>query len=174
VVFARRLCDDGSMAPSVEFSLRKGTLDDIPQLVSLEKKAYPASHAAWSSGHFQSELEKPYSQTYVLTDEETDEKVIGYVVFWIMYDECQILNVAVDPEYRRRGYGLMMVRKAIDAALRQNIQKASLNVRKSNLSAIAIYQKIGFTITHVRKRFYADGEDAYEMILGLTGERVEF
>ena len=162
------------MAGNPEFSLRKGTEDDCRALAALEKKAYPAVHQAWTEENFKAELEKPYSESYVLTDEETDQHVIGYIVFWLMFEECQILNVAVDPAYRGKGYAKNMLRKAIDLALRKDLRRALLNVRKSNLSAIGLYQSVGFLITHIRKKFYADGEDAYEMILDLSGSKLEF
>lgn len=160
-----------------EFDLRKATQDDVSQLVAVERRAHSGSApetAFWTEQNFESELDKPYSQVLLMTDEETDEVVAGFIVFWLMLDECQILNVAVDPEHRRKGFAKEMVRKAIDMAVRQNMKKVFLNVRKSNRAAIELYQKQQLTVVGVRKRFYSDGEDAYEMAIDLTAERIEF
>jgi ribosomal-protein-alanine N-acetyltransferase len=99
-----------------------------------------------------------------MTDDETDTLIAGYLVCWTMFDECQILNIVVDLEYRGLGLGKFMINKIFALATKRNIRKVVLEVRKSNLSAIYLYQKMGFSITHVRKGFYSNGEDAYSMV----------
>lgn len=155
-----------------DFSLREATADDLPRLVEIEDRVHVAP---WTEAHFEEELAKPYSETLLYTDDETDEVIVGYVVFWLMFDECQILNVAVDLPFRRRGFAQRLIGKALQMALQKNIRRIFLNVRKSNIEAIQLYQGLKFGITHVRKGFYSDGEDAYEMTLDLTGaEVIEF
>jgi [ribosomal protein S18]-alanine N-acetyltransferase len=157
------------------FSPREATAEDIPRLVAIEQKIHPAPHAKWTEEHFQAELEKPYSKIWVLTDDETDTEIAAYLAFWMMYDECQILNVGVDLPFRGMGHAQFLIRRAIDQALRTGLKRALLDVRKSNVPAIQLYQKLRFTVQHVRKGFYADGEDAYGMVLSLEGEpAVEF
>jgi ribosomal-protein-alanine N-acetyltransferase len=148
-------------------SLRPATADDLPALVGVEN----ASHVApWTLAHFEAELAKPYSRFLVLTDDETDSKVYGYIVYWMMFDECQILNVVVGPEFRKKGYALHMIRQSVRDAIQKNLKRVVLDVRKSNLPAIQLYQKIGFLIARVQKSFYSNGEDAYSMELQLQGE----
>jgi [ribosomal protein S18]-alanine N-acetyltransferase len=154
------------------FSPRPATLDDLPAVLEIEKRSYP--HGGWSSGNFEAELGKPYSHFLLLSDDETDQIVSAYIVFWLLNDECQILNVAVDLPYRGLGQAKQLLRKAASLALRQGIQKLTLDVRKGNLPAIHLYQGLGFAITHVRKSFYANGEDAYTMGLELKDNVIQF
>jgi len=156
------------------FSLRPATEDDISIIVEMEKRAHKAP---WAEGHFREELEKPYANFLVLTDDPTDSKIAGYIIYWLMFDECQILDVVVDLPYRGMGFGQKMIRHAVDTAIKKGIRKILLEVRKSNLPAVQLYQKMKFVIIHVRKAFYSDGEDAYQMALYLdlpAGENVDF
>lgn len=150
-----------------EFSVREATPEDLLELVRIEAAVHVSP---WSDGGFRSELDKPYSHTLVMTDDETDSKIAGYIVFWLM-EECHVLNVAVDLSYRGQGMAQKLVRKAVDMSLRQNLKAMTLDVRKSNAPAIQLYQKLGFTIQQVRKGFYSNGEDAYGMILDLNSEK---
>ncbi len=145
-----------------DWSLRPATEDDVSQLLALEQ----ALHAApWTEEAIRAELTKPYSRFLLLTDDETDTQIAGYIVFWLMFDECQILNVAVDFPYRGLGLAKNMVRQAIREGYAKNAIKILLDVRKSNSAAVQLYQSLGFVITHVRQSFYSNGEDAYQMAL---------
>jgi [ribosomal protein S18]-alanine N-acetyltransferase len=147
-------------------SLRPATPDDLPALLEVEKRVHKAP---WSEAHFREELSKPYSQFLVLTDDETDTRVAGYIVFWLMFDECQILNIAVDIPFRGLGHGKELVRKAVSLAVKQGLKRILLEVRVSNTPAIQLYQALGFGICQVRRQFYSDGEDAYSMAIDLNG-----
>lgn len=145
-----------------KFSLRPATADDLDAILLVESQVHVAP---WTKEMFSSELEKPYSHFLVLTDDETDSIIAGYVIFWILFDECQILNVAVDLPYRGLGLAKLMLRKTLQVAQYKGHQKITLEVRKSNQPAIQLYQKLQFNIIHIRKGFYSNGEDAYHMCL---------
>jgi ribosomal-protein-alanine N-acetyltransferase len=147
-----------------QFSLRPVTEDDLPQLLAIERQVYAAP---WTAENFVAELTKPYSLFYVLTDDETDSRIAGYIVCWMMFDDCQILNVAVDFPFRGLGMAKLMIRKVIALASNKSIKKVILEVRKTNMPAIQLYQGLGFAITHILKGFYGNGEDAYQMTLPL-------
>jgi [ribosomal protein S18]-alanine N-acetyltransferase len=152
-------------------SLRPASIDDLPQLVEIERRVHVAP---WNEENFKGEMAKPYSQVLLITDDETDTKVIGYIVFWLMFDECQILNVVVDLPYRGLGFAKQMVQKAVAQAAKKNLKRVILDVRRGNLAAIQLYQRLGFTVTRVQKKFYTNGEDAYLMTLDLSGVPVDF
>jgi ribosomal-protein-alanine N-acetyltransferase len=154
---------------SPEFSPREASTDDLKELVRIESAVHIAP---WSDQGFQGELDKPYSHTLVMTDEETDAVIGAYIVFWEMGEELQILNVAVDLPYRGLGLAQKLIRKVVDLGLKKGSKRVTLDVRKSNNAAIQLYQKLGFTIQTVRKAFYSNSEDAYGMILDLTVEKV--
>lgn len=141
-------------------SQRPATEDDVPEILRIER----AVHAApWTDENLRAEFAKPYAKIVVMTDDETDSLVASYIAYWIMFEELHILNVAVDLPYRRLGLAKMLVLSALREAIRKNIRKVLLDVRKSNVAALGLYQGLGFVITHVRKEFYSDGEDAYQM-----------
>jgi [ribosomal protein S18]-alanine N-acetyltransferase len=153
------------------FSLRPATADDIPGILKIEQQVHVAP---WSEKQFQEELTKPYSQFLLLTDDETDTVIAGYIVCWMMFDECQILNVAVDLPYRGLGLAKGMITKMVVLANQKGVKKMVLEVRKSNLPAIQLYQSLHFVITHIRKGFYTNGEDAYQMILSFEHDLIQF
>lgn len=160
-------------APSPHgLSMRPATEDDVAEILRIEK----AVHAApWTAENISAEMAKPYARLLIMTDDETDSKVASYICYWVMFEECHILNVAVDLPFRRLGLAKMLVRTAAREVLRQNIRKILLDVRKSNEAAALLYQGLGFVITHIRKGFYSDGEDAYQMALYMDEEsQVEF
>lgn len=156
---------EGSMLEG--FSIRPATEDDLPALLAIERKSYPLP---WTEEHFRLEIEKPFAKVLALTDDETDAVVAGYIVFWMLFDECHILNVAVEREWKNQGVATHLIRSAIDNALKKDFKRVFLEVRKSNTSAVNLYQKLGFFIDHIKPKFYDDGEDAYFLVLYLQKE----
>ena len=153
------------------FSIRPATVDDLAAVLAIEKEVHVAP---WAQDGFASELVKPYSRFWLLTDDETDAQVAAYIVFWVVSEECRILNLAVALGFRGMGLAQNLVRSAVRDAMTEGVKRAELEVRKSNQPAIDLYQKLGFTIIQVRKSFYSNGEDAYIMELLLEGERSDF
>jgi [ribosomal protein S18]-alanine N-acetyltransferase len=156
---------------SNSFSLRPATQDDLPRILEIERESYPQP---WTEASFQAELTKPYSEFLVITDDETDTVIVAYIVYWLMFEECQILNLTVSPEHRGLGFAKQLVRKVVSVSTKGDIKRIILDVRKSNQPAIQLYQSIGFTIDQVRKAFYNNGEDAYQMVLCLTDGQIAF
>ena len=152
-------------------SLRPLTEDDFAQVLRIEQTVHIAP---WTEDHFRAEMSKSYSQVLILTDDETDSVVSGYIVFWMMFEECQILNVAVDLPFRGLGLAKKMIRQVISLAGQQGVKRVILDVRKGNLPAVQLYQKIGFVITRVQKKFYSNGEDAYQMSLSIETDPITF
>ncbi len=94
--------------------------------------------------------------------------VLGYVLFWHVADEIHLLNVAVDPAWRRRGIGRALVEDVIAYARANDASKILLEVRASNDAALHLYERLGFERFNVRRKYYSDGEDGVEMVLALT------
>lgn len=150
-----------------KLSMRPATEDDLPQILKIENLCYPSPCVAWTAESMVGEIQKPFSHFLLLTDDETDSVVAGYIVYWMLFDECHILNVAIDPQWRGLGLATLLVRNAINAALKKELQRVFLEVRKSNTGAVALYQKLGFFIDHIKPAFYENGEDGYFMVLFL-------
>ena len=91
-------------------------------------------------------------------------RVVGYAGLWLMIDEAHITTIAVHPKYRGEGLGELLVVKMIDTALEIGARWLTLEVRKSNQVAQALYRKYTFKEMGVRRRYYSDdGEDALVM-----------
>ena len=159
------------MTSPIQLSLRPATTEDLAKVLEIERQVHVAP---WTEEHFLAELTKPYSHFLVLTDDETDLEVAGYIVFWTLFDEGQIMNVVVGTRFRGLGLAKTMIRKAASIAEKKGLKQIVLEVRKSNLPAVQLYQKLNFSITHIRKGFYSNGEDAYQMTLPLQGELIDF
>ncbi len=149
----------------IQWAPRPATADDFPQMLAIETQVHLL--APWTERHFKEEMEKPYSQILVMTDEETDEIVGGYLVSRLLFDEIEILNVAVALPYRSLGLAKRLIRAVVGVGARKSAKRAILDVRKSNLPAIQLYHGLGFEIQQVRKGFYSNGEDAYSMRMEL-------
>jgi [ribosomal protein S18]-alanine N-acetyltransferase len=90
--------------------------------------------------------------------------VLGYAGFWLLVDEMHVSTIAVHPEWRGQGLGELLLISLLDRGAARNAHKATLEVRVSNLTAQALYRKLGFTIVARIARYYSDNnEDAFIM-----------
>jgi [ribosomal protein S18]-alanine N-acetyltransferase len=136
--------------------IRRLTYADLPQVVAIERRAFPAP---WSLAMFVLELSKPAGICLAAVE---DEQVGGYLVCSRYADVWHLMNVAVAPEQRRRG----IARRLMDEMLAKLPPKAqvTLEVRRSNAAALAMYETYDFRAAGVRPRYYQDnGEDALIM-----------
>ena len=156
--YVRVLVMSTQSEPSV--SPRPVVDEDLKQILSIEIQSYPEP---WKLGHFEEELKKAYTRAFVLTDDETDSIVIGYIVYWMQAEGVSLLNIAVDPKWRGFGFGMKLMHVMIKEAVKEDISRIILEVRESNKSAIELYSTIGFKVTHSRKNFYSNGETALVM-----------
>lgn len=158
-------------AEGKSWSLRPVTEDDLDALAEIESRVHVAP---WKKEHFAAELDKPYAEALVFTDDETDSIITGYImVHWPLEGvsaAAQVLNVAVDLPYRGRGFAKEMLRQIAQVAGRKEVPEITLEVRRSNMAAIQLYQRIGFNIRQIRRHFYSNGEDAYTMVWALEGD----
>lgn len=87
--------------------------------------------------------------------------LFAYISLYHAGGELEILNLAVDPDMRRQGHGANLLALVLQAANKMGMQKAVLEVRRSNFAAIALYGKNGFRQVGIRTGYYPDnGEDA--------------
>ncbi len=95
--------------------------------------------------------------------EPTRELILGFMGLWLLVEEAHIVTLAVREGQRRRGLGELLLIAAIDMALAQEFERMTLEVRRSNEAAVALYIKYGFTRVGVRSRYYENREDALIM-----------
>jgi len=131
-------------------------------ILEIEKKSFPSP---WGFLQFLDELTNPSSHIWALLEEE---KIVGYICFWIVSDEIHIMNIAIHPDMRGKGMAKLLLKRLIDMALNKKISQIWLEVRPSNRAAISLYNAVGFKKVGVRKRYYPDThEDAIIMALNL-------
>lgn len=137
--------------------VRPMTEDDLDDVMVIETGSYSTP---WKYEHFLNEIAARYSLPYVAVEEES---VIGYVCLMSLFEEAQILNIAVSPSWRGRGIARVLLRKAFSLALEQGAEIMALEVRASNSAAISLYEQLGFTRVGIRARYYDSVEDAILM-----------
>ena len=90
---------------------------------------------------------------------EVDGKIVGHGGFTTVLDEGDITNIAVRPEFRRKGLASKILEAMISSASEQNLSFLTLEVRSQNTPAISLYEKYGFTVRGERKNFYREPTD---------------
>jgi ribosomal-protein-alanine N-acetyltransferase len=96
--------------------------------------------------------------------------IVAYVCFWIVFEELRLMNLAVDPAWRRRGLATALVRHALREGAKQGTVRATLEVRASNAAARSLYEKLGFRETARRASYYTNPvEDAVLMETPISG-----
>ncbi|HEY7712914.1 MAG TPA: ribosomal protein S18-alanine N-acetyltransferase [Candidatus Binatia bacterium] len=153
----------GSFAYGAGIRLRPMTIADLDEVMAIERTSY---QYPWSAGFFRQELQVACARSILA---ETDGRIIGYVLYWLLPGGIDIHNLAVHVDFRRRGIARRLLQSVVEEARRQSISRVMLEVRKSNLIAQKLYQQVGFTTTGIRKGYYSDnGEDALAMTLELS------
>jgi ribosomal-protein-alanine N-acetyltransferase len=123
-------------------------------------------HGPSRNGHRPRALPRRTLLPFVRRSEPTPDQphIAGFAGMWFMYDEAHITTIGVDPVYRGRHLGELLLLAMIEEALRREATWVTLEVRVSNNVAQRLYRKYGFTIHGTRRRYYSDnGEDAYIM-----------
>ena len=123
--------------------------DHLDELERLERICFSRP---WSKRMLGEELENQCAAFLVAEDESG--KVLGYAGLLVMMDEGYITNVAVFPEYRRRGIGAQIIEVFMNFARANRLAFLTLEVRPSNAAAIALYQGFGFEEVGRRKNYY--------------------
>lgn len=115
--------------------------------------------SAWSVESIRSQLDKADSYCAVAVDEDN---IVGYIAFEQIVDEGSLIELAVLPEYRRKGIGRKLVELMLTSC--KGMRTVCLEVRASNVPAIALYHALGFEAISVRRNYYDNpAEDAVIM-----------
>ena len=141
-----------------EVQVRRLAYSDLPAVISIERRSFPTP---WSLAMFVLELSKPGGICLAVASEQG---LVGYLVCSRYADVWHLMNIAVAPERRREGIATELMERLFDEAGRD--ARFTLEVRTSNRSAIAMYERFGFRPAGHRRRYYHDtGEDALIMWL---------
>ena len=133
------------------------TYADLPQVIAIERRAFPTP---WSLAMFVLELSKPSG---ICLAARRDGRMCGYLVCSRYDTVWHIMNVAVDPDHRRLGIASRLLQRLLERVDDPNA-RYTLEVRRSNDGAMSLYERFGFRIAGMRRRYYQDnGEDAVIM-----------
>ncbi len=138
--------------------VRKAAAADIPAVAALERSEFPDG----ADEGMLARLLAVDGAVILIAEEEGD--LLGYVWARFVLDEGDIGNVAVAPDFRRRGVGAALLRALLEEAARRQAAVVQLEVRESNLAARRLYEKNGFETVGKRKNYYEKpAEDAILM-----------
>lgn len=137
----------------------------IFQLNKIEKACF--GKEAWTIANLRGEYENDFS--HMFGEKTADGTVVGYACVRTLYEEAQLCNVAVLPEYRRQGIATRLLETVSEFAKVQGCERCELEVNTANIAAIELYKKCGFEIVGTRPNFYKRTKryptrDAYTMV----------
>jgi [ribosomal protein S18]-alanine N-acetyltransferase len=155
-------------ASVIAIALAPATAAELDAIAELERHSFPTP---WPRETFEAELSREGARL-IVARREGRATVIGFCNYWIVIDEVHIHSIATHPDHRRAGIGGRLLAHALDEGRALGATAATLEVRRGNAPAIALYQRAGFRGVHVRARYYQDnGEDALIMVCDLTARR---
>ena len=126
------------------------------------------SEAVAGQPDLRAELGRELTWAWVACDPPGTDAPLGYALGWWVVDELQLLSIATHPQARRRGAARRLLEALSAAARAAGGQRVSLEVARSNVPAVRLYESSGFRVFNVRKRYYPEtGDDALEMELTL-------
>ncbi len=144
--------------------------EDLEAVLEIEGQCHARP---WTEAMFREELAREWARL-VVVKEETDAGsavVVAFCNYWLVHDEVHLLNIATHDGSRRRGIGRSLLSHIVGFAEDHGCRYVTLEVRKSNQAAQALYRGAGFLAVGHRPRYYADNkEDAVIMLLDLLPE----
>jgi ribosomal-protein-alanine N-acetyltransferase len=134
------------------------TLRDLDEVLVIERASFSRP---WTREMFVAELSENSRARFFVA--ETAHGLVGYVGGWVVLDDMQVVSLAVSPDARRRGIASRLLERLFESA-GDGLRRASLEVRRSNQAAIAMYERFGFRQAGLRVGYYDEPkEDALLM-----------
>ncbi len=135
---------------------------DLNLIMEIERQSFVSP---WSKRMFEETIFSPIYKGLVI---EHNKSIIGYIVFYDVRIEAHIMNLAMDPTERKKGYARQLLNYTLDLFRENGIRECYLEVREHNESAQRLYKYFGFEVVGRRKKYYPEtGEDALVMQLFL-------
>ena len=129
--------------------------DDLDAVAALEAASFTNP---WTREMLAKELERAdVTRVYVLRLPGT--RVAAFCACWLVHDELHINTIAVQAGLRRRGLAARLMEYVLRDAAREGARRATLEVRRSNAAALALYERLGFLVTAVRPRYYSHPDE---------------
>ena len=138
------------MSEHEAIAIRRARTEDVPAILAIERVSFTDP---WSRSSFAALLEQPRVYFAVALDRASGA-LVGYTVAWFVLDEAELANLAVSPESRGNGIGALLLEGALAASDARGSATMYLEVRASNLAAIALYTSHGFAEVGRRRAYY--------------------
>jgi ribosomal-protein-alanine N-acetyltransferase len=141
--------------------VERATLDDLDAIEEIERHSFPKP---WPRASFEAELVREHAHIVV----GRMSRVIAFCNFWLVAGEVHVHSIATHPDHRRGGIGAQLLAYVLATGRAAGCTLATLEVRRGNFPAIALYERAGFRTVTVRDRYYQDNhEDALVMVCPL-------
>ncbi len=138
-------------------SIVEASVEDVSNIKAIEEKSIKTNHLT------QNDIKNAIiDDNYAVFVAKFNDEIVGYEVLNLT-DELNVESIAVDSQYRNLGIATKLLDTAQNYAKDRNINILSLEVSKSNIGAYLLYKKYGFVLRRVRKNYYEDGSDCFEM-----------
>ena len=151
-----------------QLEIRRMRPEDLDEVMVIERAAF--KHP-WSTELFRRELDHDWSTILVAIEPLSaahgagTERIVGFLIYWLVHDEVHILNVATEAAHRRKGIARVLMTETERRAEEAGATLLTLEVRRSNVGALELYRTFDYRAVGVRPNYYADeGEDAIVMV----------
>ena len=151
-----------------EWVIEPATAEALPDILHIEEACFSAP---WTRKMLEAELSgNPFAHFLlakrVTSGESGSHSIIGYLCFWVVFEEVRLMNLAVIESMRHKGIARALVSRALELGAAQTASRALLEVRASNQAAHALYRSLGFRDVSTRPTYYSNPiEDALLMEL---------
>ena len=146
------------VADEIRVHIRWMVRRDLPEVLKIENESF---EFPWTKDDF---LGKPHQRNCIYMVAEYNENIVGFIVYELNKNKIKLINLAVDPRFRRLGVGTQMVAKLIGKLNYQNRKRITFEIRETNLGAQLFFRTIGFQVIQILKNYhYEMEEDAYLM-----------
>lgn len=137
-----------------KINIRLMQAEDIMEIENIEMMSFPFP---WTAKFFYMEMQKNNFGYYWVM--EVEHKLVGYVGYWKIDEEAHITTLAIHPLCRHKGLGRILLSFIVENTYEKGMKKITLEVRKNNFAAQALYEKLGFKKVAIRPHYYHDTDE---------------
>ncbi len=142
--------------------VRAMQLSDIDSVFAIEIAAH---QAPWTRDILRDCVALHYDCHVIEIDNASEVKLAGYIICRSHENSCHVLNLCIATALQGKGYGQYLLKNRLDALQATPIDSVTLEVRRSNLSAMHLYQKLGFEKVRIKRGYYRDGQSIEDAIV---------
>ncbi|MDQ2663168.1 MAG: ribosomal protein S18-alanine N-acetyltransferase [Candidatus Eremiobacteraeota bacterium] len=145
-------CRGDATPPQLDIASMDET--DIREVVRIEAQSFSTT---WPADAFVRELHENKLAHYFIG--RFEDRAVAYGGLWVILEDSHVTTIAVDPGFRGRKFGEVMLLKLLDEAIERGASWITLEVRETNVVAQNLYRKYGFTVVSTRKGYYSDNDE---------------